>query len=499
MLCSLDARFDFAYESGAAASYLVIKAGMEEKVQHYQVEMVKNNKIDYILPFHIRQKDDKINFYYNITSRLALSHYLKRKKLKRDEFIKILEGISRALLDCRNYLLTDRCILLEGDYIFINPFTLGISFAYIPVTLDTDVNQKLKDFVINLILHSADIDESSSDNFLQRILGYAKADTFNVLHFNSLLKSLTNIGHVEVGQDSNKILYNPEPADCEIINTQAGENLEVQRIFSRMRTETVPPDGKSDAPPGSDSEVHECKFKPGPVVIAAVFQAVIVLTLIFSTGLIKSLNHDRTTTYVALVLIIAAIDTLLIKKLFTGKAITITKKETAPSKGYLINLPKRETWDSGEEQSTTNIEGGCKEEKTQVPALQHQAEANDFEDTSGTFPGHGTDTAVLEHSNANYPFLRGYKDGMVEDIPITTPDFVIGRLKDQVDYVSGNNAIGKVHARIILRDGSYYIIDLNSRNGTYINDARIASNKEYEIKNKDRISFANSDYTFIIP
>ena len=55
-----------------------------------------------------------------------------------------------------------------------------------------------------------------------------------------------------------------------------------------------------------------------------------------------------------------------------------------------------------------------------------------------------------------------------------------------------------MHAEIIFKNGEYYIKDLNSRNGTYINGERINSNIEYKIEDKDKIDFANGKYTFLI-
>lgn len=90
-----------------------------------------------------------------------------------------------------------------------------------------------------------------------------------------------------------------------------------------------------------------------------------------------------------------------------------------------------------------------------------------------------------------------YGDMDMEIINIDKCDFLIGRLQSHVDYVIKNNAVGKIHAQIISRDDKYYIKDLNSKNGTYINEERIVSNTEYEIKSGDRITFANSQYVFI--
>jgi len=68
-----------------------------------------------------------------------------------------------------------------------------------------------------------------------------------------------------------------------------------------------------------------------------------------------------------------------------------------------------------------------------------------------------------------------------------------------VDYVIRNSAVGKVHAQIITRESSYFIKDLNSKNGTCINGVKIDSNEEYRIENNDRITLANNEYIFITP
>jgi len=78
-------KFEFNYESSATGSFLVVSTDAGENVLLYQVEMLASNPNKNILPLDIRQKDAKYNFYYNITSKLALSQYLKRNKLKRND------------------------------------------------------------------------------------------------------------------------------------------------------------------------------------------------------------------------------------------------------------------------------------------------------------------------------------------------------------------------------------------------------------------------------
>ena len=75
-------------------------------------------------------------------------------------------------------------------------------------------------------------------------------------------------------------------------------------------------------------------------------------------------------------------------------------------------------------------------------------------------------------------------------------NFIVGRFKPQVDLVLESKFVGKVHSEIINRDENFFIEDINSQNGTFINGLRIDSNKEYKIKNRDKILFADNEYVF---
>ena len=69
-------------------------------------------------------------------------------------------------------------------------------------------------------------------------------------------------------------------------------------------------------------------------------------------------------------------------------------------------------------------------------------------------------------------------------------------MKDSVDYYIPNKAVGKIHAKFIIKDGSFYLIDLESKNGTYINNTKLNPNVMYEVKDGFKITFANSSYMF---
>ena len=83
-------------------------------------------------------------------------------------------------------------------------------------------------------------------------------------------------------------------------------------------------------------------------------------------------------------------------------------------------------------------------------------------------------------------------------IEITKPEFVIGKKASAVDgCISFNKMISRVHCKIIKQNNKYYIQDLGSANGTFVNGKRIIVNDMEQISSGDTIRFANSDFLFM--
>lgn len=75
--------------------------------------------------------------------------------------------------------------------------------------------------------------------------------------------------------------------------------------------------------------------------------------------------------------------------------------------------------------------------------------------------------------------------------------FVIGRLSDKTDFSPKDPTISKLHAEILKKHSKYYIMDLKSTNGTYLNGSILKSNKKYRITNGDTIDIGNYRCIFI--
>lgn len=72
----------------------------------------------------------------------------------------------------------------------------------------------------------------------------------------------------------------------------------------------------------------------------------------------------------------------------------------------------------------------------------------------------------------------------------------IGKEGRQADVCIDRDVISRVHAKILRREEEYFLMDLDSTNGTYINGKRLGGDGMEKLQQGDRISFADLEYIF---
>ena len=71
---------------------------------------------------------------------------------------------------------------------------------------------------------------------------------------------------------------------------------------------------------------------------------------------------------------------------------------------------------------------------------------------------------------------------------------VIGRSAQHADYVLNLETVSRQHLRILIRDGKIFIEDLNSANGTAINENALSAGQEYELNSGDSLKIGLTTY-----
>lgn len=89
--------------------------------------------------------------------------------------------------------------------------------------------------------------------------------------------------------------------------------------------------------------------------------------------------------------------------------------------------------------------------------------------------------------------LLKFNAAVIKEVPFTKDSLTVGRKADN-DIVIDNPAISGHHCRIALEGGTYYVEDLESTNGTFVNEKRV---KKAGIHHNDVVGLAKHALVFV--
>ncbi|WP_026475704.1 DUF6382 domain-containing protein [Alkaliphilus transvaalensis] len=500
--------FHTSYERDAKGSYLVLKLEKEDIIQEFQVEMMINNNIPSLLPFNLRIKDAYRYLYYDITSKLQVGQFLLRRKLTKGQLIGILIDIIKGILEAGNYLLHHESFIIDEDFIFIHPETLEISLLYVPCKKEEgNIILSLRQ-LINRLVWATESEKEGDHQLLLKILYELNKETFNLKEFLSFLRQIQLEGLKDNTDktDGGKINKNKEQINKnkdQIVKPKENQTVKSieKSVISKSELEMKLVDEVS-AIIQEEKLVYSTKTKL-TLLLAEVLILIVVALLWLETNIL----FDSTTgnidgvSLIGIVLLAAVINILLFKKLLVEENLVTVQVEKNHNKinNEINNKIKARSlkMDKKEINSTP--------QELNIPSTKINSQFNNKSISNKPSDGFKEelfeetfDTEIIE-INTNLPQLVALQGGQGEKVNINSNPLVIGKLKDQVDYLIANKTISRVHAEIHHQNGQYYLKDLNSRNGTYINGERINSNIDYSLKDGDQISFANLDYLFTLP
>lgn len=79
-------------------------------------------------------------------------------------------------------------------------------------------------------------------------------------------------------------------------------------------------------------------------------------------------------------------------------------------------------------------------------------------------------------------------------IPLSNPQYIVGRDND-AGFVVSRSSVSRQHARLYIDDdGGWWVEDLNSTNGTFVNEARI---RAQQLADSDQVRFGDAIYKFL--
>jgi hypothetical protein len=439
----LSENYEVTYQNDIQHSYMVIRLQEPMQLLEYQIRMIQENPSPQLLSLHKKRMDKHEYLYYDITSKITLAQLLKRKKLNQQELLLLIRSLIKGLELSKLYLLQGGSFILSEDYIYVDPANLELSLAYLPISGEAHTLDSLKSLLLDMIVYKASFATAADGSGVYELLETIKREDFSLKGLVNAINKLESNGPLESPQGQPAQKKEPE----------------------RKRGPRAP--SASDS--GKTNRTEKLEKDPGAFLLVQLFfaaGAVFLFRLLY-----YSTEGSALSEAIGAVLLLAACDYFVVSRL----------------KLWDKKAPKQEEREKKKKMNKATPLPGRKQAAVETGAAASKAEPQ----------GRALETQWIMEGPEESVFLEGCDEGKAQRIYIDRSSFVIGRLKSQVDYLSDNNAVGKLHAEIIKKGTEYFIRDLNSRNGTYVNGERISSNIEHPMKNDDQIGFADSQYRFV--
>lgn len=527
-----------SYETMAASSFMTVTFPPDVELVNYQMEMMLENEIENFLHASRQIVDGETVIYYNITSRISLKQVLDKRKLSRKELIRLIEGAILASRDAAAYRLPSTGIVLAPEYIYVNPASCSPAFMFLPIQ-EPD-GPGIKELISELVLH--DKIELSDDNFVQVILMELNRQPFSLEQLEKILKPYKKPEYSMQRQDQK-----PEILQQEILKPEVKEHLSYQKSelrvekvlekepvavramekpkFSAMSNGNSVENGKrlrnshkntEENCRISEKDTFDLKQAKKRFMLLQVFALAALIICIFGRIFIDKSGGISSKNILTFVIVVTLTEWILYRELYVNgryskksrdKKSANAKKNTGEKTIVRAEIPQRPELPIQKPSNQEALRPVPSRQQFSEPVLKSIEEPvytqqsrpysmyNRDEDTDI-----GSETEFWSEGigDGTPAYLEYFDNGRLSRILVDSLNgIVVGRLKQQVDFEVKSPRVGKVHARFFCQDGQYYVVDINSKNGTYINGSRtrIESNIPYPLHDKDRITLADSEFT----
>ncbi len=97
----------------------------------------------------------------------------------------------------------------------------------------------------------------------------------------------------------------------------------------------------------------------------------------------------------------------------------------------------------------------------------------------------------------NKPFFKSLSNEN-ENIILNKNEIVIGSIEKYCDYVINDSTVSRMHVKYECKEGRHYIKDMNSKNGTRVNQKLLMPNEIVELNEGDQVEISRMKYCFYL-
>ena len=537
--------FNFKAKNIGRERYLTYIMGEECELDEDALDYCEENHLKELIGIIYEEDEDYDYLTYDISDRLSLGSYVENG-VNCEQTLFILRNVANTLVLLKEQAIHLSYILLNKDFIYIDPDNYELSVICLPIESKGSVAVEFKGFVRQLLANMRyDVDEDLS--YVGKLLTYINSDSFNLRGLVGLTEALMEehgisfeeAGTIEIEDGTEVVNSEPEDEKTEepektgdIMSsletgdeplpeigdddTEDAEEADEEEIAAGAddELESILPAGMKPVETEEAKEAEKPEEKqedvtepaPEPEALKEPSEEERIAKKLAETKTKGQKETDIDLIKNRIQELVGEVPSVKPKQTEMGlkdldemdglidNKIPITKKNVVKVNRAAIIQNASAEHESEEAGSTENIK---------VPTIGDTAELTEKKKgkSSSILSKSIEEPAKPVNNQLNMQKAVPYliRVNTSERIMLNKASFKIGKATRGVDYtVSGNGAVSRQHAIIIQRDGVCFIKDNKSTNHTYINGVAVEEGAEEILTHDSTITLGDEEFTFKI-
>jgi hypothetical protein len=543
------------------SNYLVIREEGVGKEFDFQHNMLLHNTIIGLLSVKIQILNKETCYYYNITSKQTLHTILETKLLSYQEIKTLVLNIIEIIESSKEYLLDENNFILDTEYIYIN-YSNHKAYLCYKIGYHKNLKDQMKTFMESLMnkvnykddkavlliygLYKISTEESCTFQDMKKAIEESsnmenqriKELEYNNGEINSEnSKNINSNIHLEDISDTNNnknvLLENDKSNPVKSLNeikvkaTNESDitNKSSSNIFNKTK-HLLQKDNKTkqkkpilitnnnkinlDPPLMNERIQSEIEVEYYSIKTKLIAGSSILITISLFFFLIQSKlvlndigNKIDSTKLIGVIIILLSIEAYILSKLLNPDKKSTQMKSTIE---YIDMNDNAVFGDSREvpvlnfkkPKRVENLEGNNQIEDNEIEEKHIEENQKTECNISDFFEVSNEETILLKDFKQQGYKLIPLHSKEYMDIEIIEFPFFVGKLKVNRGYTIDSSAVSRFHLKIEEDNNKFYITDLNSTNGTLLNNKKLEPNTKYELKVEDQITIAHIVYRFVL-
>lgn len=456
-----------SYQRELKRNYLIVETETSEGQGEppFEQKMLEQNQIDGILRFQVRQKDEEVRFFYEITSKQPLSRLLEGQTIQAEQIRALVFGIARSLDHMEQYLLSEKSVLLDPEYLYVDPESLKVWLCLVP-GMECDFPEDYSRF-LEYLLGKVDHRDKESVVLAYGLYQETRKENYGMTDILRLAQQKSSVSGPNHKNGTKSQWQRSD--DLEVLQS-AGGNIAGEKSLEE------------------GDHVQRSRQENGWQLGTVRGKQIQTDAQEESAGLLGRWKQRR-------------------KERKEEKQRELERAVQMPWDTIAFDGASPEEWGTPEgygraeykEERGTENSGVRYEMGNGGTAYDPGSRAGRQQPLEAAAAAQSSDTILLNGetngATAQVKRLTALEPG-TEDIVIAYYPFIIGKQKNLVDYVLRRETVSRLHLRIDRKEERYYVQDLNSTNGTMAGGHMLENNEIMEIWDGVEISIAGARYRF---